>query len=292
MAHTARSHDDIPRPPMARPGIGLLGWAIFALLLAAGVAFGFLRARGPALHPVTVMAEKGPGAIRTWSSLALLSAGNTGATVPLSDLPSGPGVIGVGSLSGLRGEVAIVRGVVWVAYAQPDGKTRSERYAGSGEAATFLALADVPTSQAQTFESAIPFDRLARELEQRAARAGLDPGAPFPVLIDGRFSDIQLNVVNGPALGKSQPTDERVAQTALRTSLPQGEGSIVGFFATHDGERFIHPGERVHLHVVLPATGHVGHLDRATIEAGSVLWLPAVPMAPVGSKPARDGMPR
>jgi hypothetical protein len=269
MEHTSRA-------PLSRVKIGLLGWVIFALLFATALAVAFLRARGPVVSPrAGVTAEQGPGGIRTYSSLPALSAGNTGPTLRLADVPQGPGVIGVGSLRGLRGEVAVVRGERWLSYALPDGSTRAERYVGGDEAATFLAVADVPEWQTQTLESPIPFERLAAELEQRAARAGIDTAVPFPLLIDGHFSQIQLNVVNGPALGADTPTRERLAKIALRSALPSGAGSIVGFFANRDGDRFVHPGERLHLHVVLPAAGHVGHLDSATIDPGSVLWLPA-----------------
>jgi alpha-acetolactate decarboxylase len=264
------------RAPLSRPRIGLVGWGIFALLLAVALAVAFIRARGPVVSPrVDVPVEEAPGGIRSYSSLAALTAGSTGPTLPLAQVPQGSGVIGVGSLRGLRGEVAVVRGERWLSYALPDGSTRAERHVGGDEAATFLAVADVPEWQTQTFESPIPFERLASELEQRAVRAGIEPAVPFPVLIDGRFSQIQLNVVNGPALGADTPTRERLAKVALRAALPSGEGTIVGFFANRDGDRFIHPGERLHLHVVLPAAGHVGHLDSATIDPGSVLWLPA-----------------
>jgi len=127
MAHAARSNDEIPRPPMARPNFGLLGWVLFGLAVAAALAYGFLRARGPTLTGPGVPLERPPGGVRVWSSVAELGSGKIGPTVMLADVPRGTGVIGIGSLSELRGEIAIVRGQRWVSYALPGGATRTQR---------------------------------------------------------------------------------------------------------------------------------------------------------------------
>ena len=65
-----------------------------------------------------------------------------------------------------------------------------------------------------------------------------------------------------------------MAETAIRASVPSAKGTLVGFFASDGDARLIHAGERVHLHVVLPGTGQVGHLDAATIGSGAVLRFP------------------
>jgi hypothetical protein len=149
-----------------------------------------------------------------------------------------------------------------------------ENPASSDQSAGFLALADVARWQAQRFDEAVPFERLADELERRATHAGLDASRPFPLLIEGTFSAIELNVANGGALGAEKPTPERLRATAVRSNLPSARGTVVGFFANHNGERLVHAGERLHLHVVLPDARQVGHLDSARIEAGSLLRLP------------------
>jgi len=83
-------------------------------------------------------------------------------------------------------------------------------------------------------------------------------------------------VANGPALGPEKPTWERLRATAVTASLPRAEGTIVGLYAAHGGERLVHQGEPTHLHVVLPGVRRAGHLDAARIEAGSLLRLPAM----------------
>ncbi|MDQ2646561.1 MAG: acetolactate decarboxylase [Myxococcota bacterium] len=263
---------EVPRqsPPGRR---SLSSWTVVGLLACVALLFGLTRWRAISLMPRT--AERAPASVQVWSSLESLKAGRTGPHVQLADVPSGPNVIGIGSLSGLRGEIAIVRGAPWLSYALPDGGVRLGRFGVGDEAATFLAVADVPAWRAQTLEAEIAFDALPAELERRAVQAGLDTGEPIPVLVEGAFSSLELNVVNGPALGERAPTDEHLAEVAIRSALSEANGTLVGFLASRGGERLIHPGKRLHLHVVLPATAHVGHVDSVVVEPGSVLRLPA-----------------
>jgi alpha-acetolactate decarboxylase len=219
--------------------------------------------------------EGTPGSIRIYGSLPGLFEGETEAKVSLKDVPPRPGIVGLGSLSDLRGEIAIVRGVTWLSYPGLGNSMTVESNPLKPESAGFLALAEVQRWQSDTLETAVPFDQLAGVIEERARRAGIDPNRPFPLLIEGTFSAIELNVVNGPGLGSEKPTQERLRDTAVKVSRERGEGSIVGF-AGGGGEGLIHSGQRFHLHVVLPVAQEVGHLDSVRVEAGSLLRLPAM----------------
>ncbi len=277
MAHVARSRADIPRPPLARPSPALLGWSLFGVFVVALLVYGFARTRAPSLRINTpgITLDATPGSIRTYGSIPELLEGRTGPKVALSELPAGSGVVAVGSLSGLTGEIAIVRGVTWVSRPAPDNRMTVERNPTGGESAAVLALADVPHWQSERLDSAVPFERLAELIAERAERHGIAVSRPFPLMIEGTFSDVELNVANGAALGSQKPTEERLHDTAVKVSLASGAGTIVGFFAAHEGERIVHAGKRMHLHVVLPAANEVGHLDSARVEAGSTLLLPA-----------------
>jgi alpha-acetolactate decarboxylase len=278
MAHAAHAGDPIPRPPMSRPNFGLMGSALFALAVAALVAYGFMASRGPALRVTTpgVAVERTPGSIRTYGSIPALADGDTRGKISLSVLPSGSGVVAVGALSDLRGEIAIVRGVRWLSYPEGEGRMRVEETQRSQESAAFLAVADVALWQAQRLERAVPFEELAAELQARAKNAGIDPSRPFPLLIEGALTDVQLSVANGPALGNERPTPERVRATAAKATVPRTEGTVVGFFDASGGERLVDFGQRLHLHVVLPAERKAGHVESVRIEAGSLLRLPAM----------------
>lgn len=295
MARTIRPYDQIQRPlaglpRLPRPDVGLVAWALFGVIVGSLVVFGLTSSRARSFrHKVmatagaatarpiqaqTVVARPARFTVQTYGSLPDVLAGRAEPKVFLAGLPSGPGVVAIGSLSGLRGEIAIVRGARWLAY--PDSERGMTLKSGSSvpESAGFLVLADVPRWKDQSFDGAVPFVRLAGEIERRARAAGIDTTQPFPIIIDGSFSVIDLDVPNGPALGSEQPSEARLRATAVKASIPSGEGTIVGFFAAQGGERIVPAGERMRLHIVLPAAALAGHLDAVQVQAGSVLRLP------------------
>lgn len=278
MAHAATSHHELPRPPLTSSRATVVWWLALGVLVGGLLGYAVVRWHGLSLglKGTGVALEGTPGSIRTYGSLPELLAGKTGPKVSLATLPSGPGVVAVGSLTDLRGELTIVRGVPWRSYPESGRGIRISTEPGSGESAAFLALADVPRWQEQKLDALVPFERLAMELEERARRVGIDTSRPFPVMIDGTFSEIHFNVVNGAALGSARPTEARLDDIAVKGFAPVGEGTIVGFFAKKHGERLVHAGERLHLHVVLPGVERAGHLDSAQIEPHSVVRFPAV----------------
>jgi alpha-acetolactate decarboxylase len=256
----------------------LLGAIALAISVLALIAWGFAGARPTKLpqSAVPVPLEGASGSIRTYGSIPELFEGKTGAKVSLRALSLGPRTLAIGSLSELRGEVVVLRGQPWISYPAPRNGIKVERGPTLDETVAFLALTEVPQWTEQALENAIAFEHLASELEQRASKAGIDVRRPVPVMIDGSFSSIELNVANGLALGSRKPTPKSLQETAIKASVPQAKGTLVGFFARQGGERLVHEGKLFHLHVVLPELHQVGHLDSAQIEPGSVLWLPAL----------------
>lgn len=271
---------------MADPGrvpLRLPPWVdlrVFGLVLltvfVAVFSYRFAGVQPPASTPAATTIEGTAGPIAVYGSLPGLFEGETEAKLSLKELPPRPGIVGLGSLSDLRGEIAIVRGVTWLSYPGLGNRTTVKSNPLEPESAGFLAFAEVHRWQSETLEAAVDFDQLPGVIEDRARRAGIDATLPFPLLIEGSFTAIELNVVNGPALGSVRPTKERVRDTAVKIKQASGEGSIVGFFAAGGSERLIHPNQRFHLHIVLPLAPQVGHVDSVRVEAGSLLRLPGI----------------
>lgn len=274
MAATVRTPVGVIRSLPPWVDLRVVGLVLLTMFVAV-FGYRFAGVQPPVSPPEARALEGTPGLIRTYGSLPGLLEGQTEAKVSLQEVPARPGVVGVGSLSDLRGEIAIVRGVTWLSYPALGNRMSVESNPPKPEAAGFLALAEVNRWQTETLETAVPFDQLAGVIEARARRAGIDANVPFPLLIEGTFTAIELNVVNGPALGSDKPTKDRLRDTAVKVKLPRADGSLVGFFAASGGERLIHRGQRFHLHIVLPVAQQVGHLDSVQVEAGSRLRLPA-----------------
>ncbi|HXK20929.1 MAG TPA: acetolactate decarboxylase [Polyangiaceae bacterium] len=275
MAHTLRSYDDIPRPPLS--SLRMVGAILLGLSVLAAIALGLVFSRPSKLPrsaaPVTIEGAAGP--IRSYGSIPELLAGNAEAKLSLGALSLGPSTLAIGSISGLRGELAIVRGEPWLAYPVAGSGISVERNLETQESVAFLALTEVSKWQQQPLESVLPFERLASELEERARRAGIVTQHPFPVMIDGTFSSIELSVANGLVLDSKKASPTSLPSAVVKASLPQAKGTIVGFVAPRGDGRLMREGKTFDLQIVLPDAQKAGHLDSVQLEPGCVLRLPA-----------------
>jgi alpha-acetolactate decarboxylase len=202
-----------------------------------------------------------------------LLEGKLGAAVSLGTFAENPNLVGIGSLSGLRGEIAIMDGAIWVSYASGEG-TQAERLERPTETAAFAATSEVRTWVALPLDDAVPYERIPEAIERAASRTNLDRARPFPVVIEGDFSELKFNVVDGSALTNDEPSRDDMLRTAKKISVPRARGSLVGYYAEHDTPELIHPGQRIHLHVILPEAKQMGHLDAVSIDSGARLRLP------------------
>jgi alpha-acetolactate decarboxylase len=213
--------------------------------------------------------------LETHGTLHGLMEGKTSAQVSLASLRGDKNLVALGSLSELRGEVWIFGGEVWVSYPKDD-KTAWARELGTlNETAAFLVKARVREWQTRAVSREVPFDDLPAFVEGLARGAGLDPKRPFPIVIEGELSNLALNVVDGRGFttGRTIAREELLA-AAAKAEYPRAEGVIVGFFSSQERPDFVHPGARLHLHVLLRGEGQVGHVDRVSLTRTSKIRLP------------------
>ena len=213
------------------------------------------------------------GGVSTYSSLPALFAGEVGSRLLLSELPSNESLVGVGSLSGLRGEIAIFDGEIWVSYPDAAGARRT-----NSEQAAFLAVASVNQWHTVALTRKVDWHRLPGELARHVNELGLSSEDSIAVRIEDRVEGIEFNIVNGPKLGLDQRapapiSKEALSQTATKRSVPQARAMIAGFYARDNAQAFIHPGKTLHLHVILPDLEQMGHLDAVILPEGVTLEL-------------------
>jgi len=221
-----------------------------------------------------------PPSVRTWGSLrAMMHEGRTGSAVALADAVVAPHTYAVGALEGLRGEVTVVDGRVWRAYPSEAGGPARVAQGDGGEGAALLVAARVPAWRGVPLPVDVAEEgALTAQVEALAAAAGFDLEQPFPFLLEGRLAEVDWHVVDGHRLspGASHAEHQRSAQ---RGTLRDAEGVLVGFYSRHHAGVFTHMGERLHLHLLAPATPTpgsapvMGHADRIVLRAGTVLRL-------------------
>jgi len=216
------------------------------------------------------------GGIRRWGTLrGVLRDGDTSAKVRLSEACV-KHCYGIGAPVGLSGEIAILDGKIFVSRTSLPGKQPADDR-DDDVMATFLATATVPRWVKQETVRDLTMPELAQTVRGMAARQGIDPSRPFPFLVEGSYSTIRMHVLNGrcPFAAVPKPTDK--AQDPLRYEKRTVPGRLVGFYDEGPPGILKHAGTRMHVHAVLRG-GHpaVAHVDAVSVEAGAVIFVPAV----------------
>jgi alpha-acetolactate decarboxylase len=213
------------------------------------------------------------GRVATWGSMRdVMRDGRTEGRVALGEAVTSPNAVGLGALEGLRGEIAVLDGVVWICRVD-DGGSACRRGAKPGEQATLLALSDVPAWDSIAVDEDLIPEAIAPFLADVARRTGLGDREPWPFVVEGEFVDVESHVLNGecPFAGPVAPEHEpsRKVRGAVR-------GTLVGYFAPAAVGTLVHHGEAIHVDLLLRSPEvYVGHVDRVTVRAGARLLVPA-----------------
>lgn len=183
------------------------------------------------------------------------------------DLPQG-GLIAVGALAGLEGEVMADGTQWWISTASETGvETRPDP---AGWSAALLTAQRV--TEWDEFEVAEILDE--GRLSALLAAHRLEPGPPAPparaIQVRGRVQEALVHVVRGDC-----PHAPGATIPAWRASLPAGtELLLVGFHAPGRAGELTHHGTEFHLHALWDAEAGraarlAGHLDRFVLAPGS-----------------------
>jgi hypothetical protein len=198
--------------------------------------------------------------------------------VVLADVLRRPHAHGLGSISGLRGEITIVDGTAWLSYppAAAGGAPKVVASKDSREQAGFLVATHYAPAQWRrvTVGEALTADNLEAALGRLIAQYGL-AGTDVPFRIDGRLSTLTLAIVDGRKLPPGASSPDAMKQANYLRTEAGVDATLVGFFAAASDERFTHPGTRVHVHAVVPSRRATGHARAFVVAPGATLWLPA-----------------
>jgi acetolactate decarboxylase len=208
-------------------------------------------------------------------SLRAVHGGDTQGMQLLAPLLARPGLVALGPMAQLDGEITAVDGKLWVSKVK--GSKQLETSTDAQSAAAFLVWAHVTQWREPVALSRAAKDHGALEavIEQAAREAGLDTSQAFPFKLVGVADQIDYHVLaplpakgHGGHSGHGAPaasTDHK--SQAVNLKLVGKEATLVGFYSNKHEGVFTHRGSRVHLHVV-DADGHTGHVDEISAPAG------------------------
>jgi acetolactate decarboxylase len=195
----------------------------------------------------------------------VMREGRDEARVRLSDLGPAEGLIAVGALAGLAGEVTADGSSWWIATAD---ETRVAVEHEPGERAAALLTARRVAAWDETVV-ADPLDeaRLGSLVERHLRERGRDPTEPWPLRIDGLAAQAELHVIRGDC-----PHAPEATIPAWRcTPAPGTPIVLVGFYAPGKEGLLTHHGTDFHLHAILSVAGAevAGHLDSFELAPGA-----------------------
>jgi len=209
----------------------------------------------------------------------VLGQGRHEGRIRLGELTERSHCYAVGALEGLAGEVTVLDGEVVVTRVDETGRPVTNSAEPKDARAAMLVAAYVGRWSERRIDDSVSPEELESYLRRSAREAGLDVSKPFPFVIEGDLTALEMHVINGACpmrakrLGRELPT----AQQPYRKSIAKTEGRLVGIHAAGAAHRLTHHGTETHTHVLLKdkeGKRSTGHVERVGVGAGAVLRLP------------------
>lgn len=198
---------------------------------------------------------------------------NTDGVIGLKEAISSKNSYAVGAIQKGTGEITVLEGKIYLDYGE-DGIGNSVHTIPPHEKAVLLAISNVDKWQSSKISKPLAKDNLFKAILLKAKEQGLDTNKPFPFLLEGRFKELQIHVINGqnPKF-KGHGGKEKMFKMAKETRGDQA-ATIVGFYSADDQGTYTHPEESWHLHAIIDDIG--AHVDDIYSGMNITLKLPIV----------------
>jgi len=169
-----------------------------------------------------------------------------------------PGLIAVGPLADLRGEITVLDGIPFVSTVT-DGEIRTSR--DSLAEAPFLAYAYVEHWQHATlFADLDGLKSMQSLIDSVAAAAGIDTDRPFPFVVSAVWQQINTHVIMRDTADAGHNHDAH-HRAKVKFSDKDVQADLVGFYSRKHEGVFTHKGQFIHIHAVTEDRHRAGHLD-------------------------------
>ncbi len=193
---------------------------------------------------------------------------NIRPNVDLAKVNTNAHLYALGPVAGLKGEVTVLDGQVFVSKAtgaQPtvvlQPKVKS----------VFLVYASVPAWRSM----ALPTNVVAELALATFLQKTLPANTRSAFLVRGTALSARYHIQNYQGKAK-ELTHEAHDQAKVFYDLAETPVELVGFFTNHDndGGTFVHRGQSTHIHLLSADRKHMGHLESIRLAPGAELLLP------------------
>lgn len=212
-----------------------------------------------------------PALVTHGSLREALRDGEVGARVDVAEVMS-PDLVAVGAVEGLAGEITVADGVCHVSSVR-DGAVQNRTT--DAVAATILFGCEVRGWQNVEVEADVPAGDVETFLARTAAARGLQPNERFAFIVEGKFEDLQLHVLNGECPIRAGRLGVEMTSPPFEKTFSNVAGRLVGIYDAEGGGVSTHHGSATHIHAVVE--GMTGHVESVAIVAGATLRLPMPP---------------
>lgn len=200
--------------------------------------------------------------------------------VRLHDLVRRQHFYGVGALAELEGEITIQDGTIHISRVNAAGKLHPVDPKQDDPKAALLVGGYVPAWNEFPIASKVSPEEFDEYVKQAAMRVGLDATQPLLFMIDGKFLDVRVHVINGacPVHARIHNREIPKENRPYEREFPKIRGTVIGVYAQDTVGKLTHPSTSTHCHLIFedPDTGVklTGHLERVGIQKQGTLKLP------------------
>lgn len=208
--------------------------------------------------PSTGRAATSSDEVRWEGTLHAVHGGDGSAHVDLKSLEPKVHLYALGPIARFDGEITVLDGKAHLVRVGNGGLVTTHDFSA---AASFLVWTRVERWSPPTALSRGPGDPrdLDRLVEDAAVRAGVDTSRPFPFLLEGAFTSVDLHVMTPP--GPTAPAaGSHGGGVPRKIHLAEVRGTALGFFSRKHEGVFTHRGSATHVHLVA-SDGRSGHVD-------------------------------
>lgn len=205
------------------------------------------------------------------SRLNMMQNQDFSAKIDLDTLQNLPGLMALGPIEHLKGEVTIFDGRIYTATMQSDSVVFRR---DSAVKAIFLAYGTAENYQ--TVEIDDPLNGLKdieKFIHEKSEEHNLDLEKSFPFYIEANVHEMEYHIMFKE--GEEMHGHDQHKKAKRKFMLNNSKLKIVGVKANSNEEGiYTHKGSRTHLHFVNEQTLASGHVDDVQIKKGSKLFLP------------------